>query len=724
MSHRSYAPRAGLGPGAAALLLAVAAMLGAAAAEAQPFSRDGIKPSHWVAGELLVGFRAGVATNGRHALYRKHNAEYVDDVGPRTRIVRLRVPAGTEDAVMARMARMPEVKFVEKNYEFKAALIPNDPEYIGQWHLPMIRADQAWDLTQGGATAVIAILDSGVDATQPDFAGKLVAGYDTYANTADTSDAYGHGTEVAGVAAALTDNGVGVAGVAGASPIMPVRVTNNAGAATAASIANGIIWATDHGARVINLSFDGIAGNATISTAAEYAFNHGTLVVAASGNCACADGTAENPFVLSVSATDETDALAYFSSTGPYVDVAAPGTNIMTTAKFALYLPDSGTSLASPMVAGVAALMFAANSAMTPTLATQLLEGSAVDLGASGYDPNFGFGRIDALSAVNAAINYTPPADTLPPSVLINSPGNGATVSGTVVVDVLADDNVGVVKVDLLVDGLNYASDTASPYSFAWDASALANGLHTLEVVASDAAGNSASATIQVTLANKPPDTKAPLVSISAPAAASTVAGTVKVSASASDDTGVVGTELYVDGVLLATDATAPYEYSWNTTQYSEGTHTIDVAAADAAGNIGHATSTVTVSNAVRHAPVARNDAYTVPVRSQSNHAAQVLAVLLNDSDADGDLDALSLRIVTAPNKGGTVKVNANGTVSYQPRPESSGVETFSYTVADKFGATSNVATVTVTLNPRKAERDDDNDAPGKAGVRGRGPRR
>ncbi len=683
----------------AAFAVGLAILLASGLAGAQGQSRVGKRAATWVSGELLVGFRAGVGAPGRYALYQKHGAQFLQDIGQRTRIVRLRVPAGMEDAILRQLARMPEVKFVEKNIEFAAALVPNDPEYLGQWHLPQIQAEQAWDLGQGSAGAVIAILDSGIDASQPDFAGKLLLGYNTFSNNSDTSDAFGHGTEVAGVAGALTNNAVGVAGVAGNAPIMPVRVTDANGAANAASIANGIIWATDHGARVINLSFDGIVGNATITAAAEYALNHGTLVVAAAGNCGCVDAQVETPFILSVSATDQNDALAYFSSTGPFVDLAAPGTDILTTAKYGLYLPDSGTSLASPVVAGVAGLMFGANPALTPTAATELLEGTALDLGNAGYDPNFGYGRVNALAAVSAAINYTPPADTKPPSVVLTSPNAGATVSGTVVVDVAADDNVGVVKVDLLVDGVYFASDDTSPYSFAWDASTLADGPHTLEAVAADAAGNSAHSTrVTVTVANTPPDKTAPKVSITAPATGSSVAGTIKVTANATDDTGVTSTELYVDGVLIAADAAAPYEFSWNTTLSTGGVHTLDVLAADAAGNVAHALGTVTVANSVRHAPVANNDAYSAAFRARPAYAAQVFAVLANDTDADGDLNANSVRIVRAPNRDGTVRVNANGTVAYTPRRGYSGVETFVYTVRDRRGALSNRATVSVTI--------------------------
>jgi len=677
---------------AAALALCMTTLLACGATQAQQSTR-------WVDGELLIGFRAGVGPAGRHALYRDHGASFVEDIGQNTRVVRIRVPALALDALKRRMERRPEIKFVEKNYVFEPALLPNDLQYASQWHLPKILAPQAWDLTQGAPGAVIAILDSGVDATHPDLAGKLVAGYNTYSNSTDTVDQFGHGTEVAGAAGALTNNAEGVAGVAGAAPLMPVRVTDAAGRATSASIANGIVWAADHGARVANLSFNGIAGNATIRTAAEYAYNHGMLVVAASGNCACVDPTPENPYVLSVSATDETDSLAYFSSTGAFVDLSAPGTNILTTARFGLYAADSGTSLASPIVAGVAALMFSANPALTPAIATQLMEATAFDPGGNGYDQGFGHGRVDAFAAVSAATGYVPPPDTTVPIIAMSAPLEGASVSATTVVDVLASDNVGVVKVDLYVDGVFFVTDTASPYSFAWDTSTLPNGTHTLHAVVTDAANNSAgTAPVSVTVSNAPPDTTSPTVSIGAPAAGATVSGSITVSATASDNVGVAKVELYIDSALYGTDTTAPYSFAWNTTQSGDGSHTIQVVAADAAGNVASAVRTVTVANNVNHAPVAANDAFNAPYRAKPSYTAQVFNVLANDSDTDGNLNPASVKIINVPNKGGTVTVKTNGTVSYMPKTGYRGAETFSYNVKDKFGATSNTATVTVNV--------------------------
>ncbi len=296
------------------------------------------------------------------------------------------------------------------NDTFEPALLPNDPQFASQWHLSRINAPQAWDLTQGAAGVVIAILDSGVDPRHPDLAGKLVTGTNTFDKSGNTADQYGHGTKMAGVAGARGNNGVGIAGVAWQSPIMPIRVTDRKGRATSASIAAGIVWAVDHGARVVNISMEGVVKNAAIRTAAEYAYNHGALVVAPSGNCNCKDPAPETPFILSVSSTDESDRVSPSATAGAFVDLSAPGENIPTTTMYGLYLGESGTSIASAVVAGVAALMFAANPELTPAVATELLQKTAFDPTGKGRDPRAGHGRVDAFAAVSAAAAYRAPA--------------------------------------------------------------------------------------------------------------------------------------------------------------------------------------------------------------------------------------------------------------------------------------------------------------------------
>ncbi|MGZ8815801.1 MAG: S8 family serine peptidase, partial [Mycobacterium sp.] len=182
-----------------AVLVLSIALAGPSPAEA---AQAKATPTQWVSGELLIGFRAGVGPTRAQAIYRAHAATVVDEIS-QIRVVRIRVPVAFMDLIERLLALVPEVKFVERNYVFEPVLLPNDPQYASQWHLPQILAPQAWDLTQGATGVVIAIVDSGVDPYHPDLASKLVAGYNTYDHTTNTADPYGHGTEVAGVAGAL-----------------------------------------------------------------------------------------------------------------------------------------------------------------------------------------------------------------------------------------------------------------------------------------------------------------------------------------------------------------------------------------------------------------------------------------------------------------------------------------------------------------------------------------
>jgi hypothetical protein len=192
-------------------------------------------------------------------------------------------------------------------------------------------------------------------------------------------------------------------------------------------------------------------------------------------------------------------------------------------------------------------------------------------------------------------------ADTTAPTTSITSPTSGATVSGTTTISASASDNVGVSKVDFYVDSVLKGTDTSSPYSYSWATTAYSNGAHSLYTKATDAAGNvGTSATISVTVSNAAADTTAPTTSITSPTSGATVSGTTTISASASDNVGVSKVDFYVDSVLKGTDTSSPYSYSWATTAYSNGAHSLYTKATDAAGNVGtSATISVTVSNTV-----------------------------------------------------------------------------------------------------------------------------
>src|SRR5215813_9168202 len=221
-------------------------------------------------------------------------------------------------------------------------------------------------ITTLGLPGVIAILDSGIDPTHPDLAAKLLPGFNLLSNNTSTGDWSGHGTLVAGAAAAISDNGVGVAGVAGQNNILPVVIADSTGYALFSTIASGITWAADHGAKVANLSY-AAAGSSTVVSAAQYAMSKGMIVILAAGNCGCFDSTAASPYIVSVSATDSSDNLASWSSQGNFVDISAPGVSSYTTSNGGGYSAPSGTSLASPIVAGVAGLMMSANPSLSPS---------------------------------------------------------------------------------------------------------------------------------------------------------------------------------------------------------------------------------------------------------------------------------------------------------------------------------------------------------------------
>ena len=189
------------------------------------------------------------------------------------------------------------------------------------------------------------------------------------------------------------------------------------------------------------------------------------------------------------------------SSYGNYIDVAAPGVGIYTTVLGGGYAAVSGTSFSAPITAGVYALMISANPSLSPSMLDNALFTTAVDLGTSGWDQFYGWGRIDAFAAVTKA-RQTGVSDTQAPTVAITSPVSG-TVQGLVPVDVAATDNVGVTRVELWVNGVMYASDATTPFGFTWDTTTYANGVYTLQAVAYDAAGNQASsAPISLTVAN------------------------------------------------------------------------------------------------------------------------------------------------------------------------------------------------------------------------------
>lgn len=331
---------------------------------------------------------------------------------PGSEWIELRTVPGGANAARVRLSADPAAAAVEPNYIRSAAVVPNDPAYASQRdELQPLHVEQAWGM-QGvgfGSGQTIAIVDSGVDLNHPDLVGRLLAGRDFVQDDSVPQDVAGHGTAVAGVAAATADNGRGVAGVAGKAKILPVRVLDSQGNGTDADVAAGIIWATNHGADVINLSLGGPGESAALDDAVDHAQSHDVLVVAASGN----EGwwvpsyPAAVPGVVAVGATNNTGRAVYFSNRGWYVDVSAPGVNITSTklgSAEAYATGFSGTSFSSPIVAGVAALARKKFPGKSQAEIAAKIRRSARDRGPHGWDPVYGFGVVDARGAVGGSL--------------------------------------------------------------------------------------------------------------------------------------------------------------------------------------------------------------------------------------------------------------------------------------------------------------------------------
>ena len=321
--------------------------------------------------------------------------------------------------VQARLDSSPLVDEVGPNTIRYAAAVPNDPSFSSQSaYLQTINLPAAWDSITGNDSMTMAIVDSGVQLNHPDLAGRLVPGWDFVNRDSDPSDDFGHGTMVAGIAAASTNNGRGVAGATWAGKIMPIKVLDSRGAADDENIALGIKWAVDHGADVINLSLGGPGeGTGILQQSVDYATSRNVVVIAAAGNDGAksvAEASAPHypaacAGVIAVGATDAAGNHASFSSYGNWIDVVAPGEvsesparGITTTMRGSTYGSGSGTSFSAPLVAAVAFLMRAADPNATQATISSRLIGSARDLGPAGFDAFFGAGMVDATAALAA----------------------------------------------------------------------------------------------------------------------------------------------------------------------------------------------------------------------------------------------------------------------------------------------------------------------------------
>jgi thermitase len=474
-----------------------------------PIAYDAERDAYYVADELVVGLEPNAPSALASEVMRwvSHSREPVSPLG--ASVLRLDRAIDAE-SIRDLLLTLPGVRYVERNYLVFAC---NDPMLSQQWGLTRIQAAQAWGIAAPQRTVYLAIIDTGVDANHPDLSQRVrrysngtVYGYNTQLNNANTNDFHGHGTHCAGIAAAHTGNGVGIAGVASAAPVqvMPVKVLNDQGFGTMSDVARGIIWAADNGAHVLSLSLGGTAGTQQLADAVNYAWNRGCMVVAAAGN-----NGSNAPFypayyenALAVAATDPTDRLTNFSQYGAWVDIAAPGSDILSTVPGNRYEAWSGTSMACPHVAGAAALIWSC----APSLTNQQLR-LALENNADPVQPYWfggigeGKGRLNLYRALQAALQMenTPTISQL--TLTPTSVTAGETARGTVTLSRPAGAGGTVVELGSSTPNLAWcAAQITIPQgqtTGVFDIRTVANGAGSATITASSG-GGSRTATLQV----------------------------------------------------------------------------------------------------------------------------------------------------------------------------------------------------------------------------------
>jgi thermitase len=426
--------------------------------------------------------------------------------------------------LMARLEREPDVESVVPDYVMEAAFVPNDPYYaspyatshygnISQWAPQFIKADLAWNVTLGDPSVVIAVVDTGIDPNHPDLAGKIVLSKN-YVKGEKATDMFGHGTHVAGIAAAGINNGTGTAGICGRCSLMSIKALGADGSGMTSDVASGIAYATDFGARVINLSLGSGSRTTVIRDALDYALSHNVLPVVAMGN-ANSDQVGDLGYwysALSVGALDQRGAKASFSNFGLQTDVTAPGVAVLSTMPtYAVTLNTqygykmnydalSGTSMATPIVAGMAGLLFSRNPALTATQVKGILESTAGD--AASFSLTSGFGAVHADSAIALAGQ----AESVAPVLTFLTPAFGSVLVRDVTISSTASDNVGVHHIDFVSAGARRflpgtsagypagkgknALPAIAPWSSLFSSTTQWNGPFDITAVAVDASGN------------------------------------------------------------------------------------------------------------------------------------------------------------------------------------------------------------------------------------------
>lgn len=356
-------------------------------------------------GEIIVKYKDGVKKPHHSAFFadgRKLEVESIDENHSY-----YYVTDNNMNDVIKKCSKNPEIEYAQPNYKYSIENLTSDPYINYEWGLEKINVHKVWEVNDNDEAPTIAIVDTGVNVDHLDLKDNIITGYNVIDGTTDVTDECGHGTHIAGIAAAITNNKVGVAGVSGESKILPIKVLDSEGNGYSSDIATGIKWAADQGVKIINLSLGGASYDNYLKEAVDYAKKRGCIIVAAAGNKGSFRPTYPAAFedVIAVAAVDDNDQLCNFSNFGRYIDIAAPGLDIYSTSSDGGYEFRSGTSMACAFVSGTIALVWGGAPDKTPKEIQNIIKDSAKKVDISPvitYD--IGAGVIDAYNAYKVAV--------------------------------------------------------------------------------------------------------------------------------------------------------------------------------------------------------------------------------------------------------------------------------------------------------------------------------
>ncbi|GGF85795.1 S8 family serine peptidase [Alteromonas lipolytica] len=492
---------------------------------------------------------------------------------------------GRERAIAKMLARSGLVEFAEADAAMAPTVQPNDPAFGNQWHHNNINSRQAWDITTGSSSVLVAVCDTGFDSDHPDLAGNLRGdlGYNAQDGSSNYEDANGHGTGTAGTIGAVGNNATGLSGVNWNVDIIPVRIaiSDTNSSAYISTMARCIEYAADNGARVVNLSYGGIQ-SATIDAAAKYLRERNGLLFMSAGNSGSEYPTyPDYTSFVGVGATDQNNNKAYFSDWGTYVDLTAPGVSIGTTYLNGQYINYSGTSFSSPVAAGVAALMVAANPGITADEIESGLFSTARDLGASGDDNVFGHGLVDAQAAVSYALNL---GSFIAPVASISSSATSVPFGSAITFSALnsSDADGSVVAYQWNLGDGTTATSAELSHTYATAGSYQVS----LTVTDNDGLTNSATTVVQVT-------NELPVAVIDSMPTVYNIGDTVLFSATGSfdNDGSIVSYEWDLGNGQSASGQTLSYSYP------EGGNYTVSLTVTDNAGSMNNASIALVVQD-------------------------------------------------------------------------------------------------------------------------------